>query len=42
LFGHLKNSLQQQQFGLADELLSGVRKFLDKISVDTLEAVVRE
>jgi hypothetical protein len=41
-FGHLKNHLQGQQFGSADELLSGVREILDEISVGTLEAVFRE
>jgi hypothetical protein len=42
LFGDLTNRLQGQQFGLANELLSGVRKILDEISVDTLEAVFRK
>jgi hypothetical protein len=42
LFGYLNNRFQGQQFGSADELLSGVRKILDEISVDTLEAVFRE
>jgi hypothetical protein len=40
--GHLKTRVQGQQFGSADELLLGVRKILDEISVDTLEAVSRE
>jgi hypothetical protein len=39
LFGHLNNSLQGQQFGLADELLSRVREILDEINFGTLEAV---
>jgi hypothetical protein len=39
LFGHL--SPQGQQFVSADELLSGVRKNPDEISVDTLETVFR-
>jgi hypothetical protein len=42
LVGHLKNHLQGQQFRFACELLSGVRKILDKISVGTLEVVFRE
>jgi hypothetical protein len=42
LFGHLKNRLQGQQFGSAYELLSGIRKILEEISIDTLEAVFRE
>jgi hypothetical protein len=35
-------SIQGQQFGFADELLSRVREILDEASVDTLEAVFRE
>jgi hypothetical protein len=31
--------IQGQQFGSADELLSGVRKILDEISIYTLEAI---
>jgi hypothetical protein len=42
LFGHLNNRLQGQQFGSADELLSGVRQILDEISLDTLETGFRE
>jgi hypothetical protein len=42
LFGHLKNRLQGQQFGSADEYLSEVREILDEISVDAVEAVFRE
>jgi hypothetical protein len=39
LLGYLKNRLQGQQFGPADELLSGVREILEEISADTVEAV---
>jgi hypothetical protein len=42
LFGHLKNRLQGQQFGFADELISEVREILDEISVNALKAVLRE
>jgi hypothetical protein len=42
LFGHLKNHLQRQQFGSADEFLSGIRKVLDEISVDILEVIFRK
>jgi hypothetical protein len=42
LFGHLKNRLQGQEFGFANELLLGVRKLLGEISFDTLEAVLPE
>jgi hypothetical protein len=42
LFRHLSNRLQGQQFPSGDEILSGVRKMLDEISVDTLHAVFRE
>jgi hypothetical protein len=42
LFGYLKNRLKGQQFEFADEFLSGVRKILDEISVDILEAIFRE
>jgi hypothetical protein len=42
LFEHLKNSVQGQQFGSADELLSGIREILEEISVNTLEAIFRE
>jgi hypothetical protein len=42
LFGHLKDRFEGQQFGFADEFLSGVRKILDEISVDTLEMFFRE
>jgi hypothetical protein len=42
LFGHLKSHLQRQQFGSADELLSGGREILDEIIVATLEAIFRE
>jgi hypothetical protein len=42
LFEILKNRLQGQHFGSADELLSEVRKIVDEISVGTLETVFRE
>jgi hypothetical protein len=37
-----QNGLQGQQFGSAEEFLSEIRKILDEISVDLLEAVFRE
>jgi hypothetical protein len=42
LFRHLKNRLQGQQFGSADELLSSVRKILDELGVDILKMIFRE
>jgi hypothetical protein len=42
LFGQLKNRLQREQFGSADELVSGVRKILDEISADILEEIFQE
>jgi hypothetical protein len=39
LFGPLKNRLQGQKFGSADELLLGVQEILDEISAGTLEVV---
>jgi hypothetical protein len=42
LFENLKNRLQGQEFGSADEFLLGVRKILDEISVGTWEKVFRE
>jgi hypothetical protein len=42
LFGHLKSRSEGQQFGSADELLSGIRKILEEISVDPVEAVFWE
>jgi hypothetical protein len=42
-FGLLKTRLQERkQFRAANEILSGVRKILDEISANTLEAVFRE
>jgi hypothetical protein len=37
-----QNRLEAQQFGSADEHLSGVRDVLEEVSVDNLEAVFRE
>jgi hypothetical protein len=34
--------IQGEQFGSADKLLSGVRKVLDEISIDTLEAIFQK
>jgi hypothetical protein len=42
LFEDLKNRLQGQQLGSADEFLSKVLEILDEINVDTLEAAFRE
>jgi hypothetical protein len=42
-FGRLNARLQEcKQFRAANEVLSGVRKILDEISANTLEAVFRE
>jgi hypothetical protein len=38
----ISNRLQEQQFGSVDELLSRIRKILDEISIDTLEAFFRD
>jgi hypothetical protein len=42
LFEYLKNGLQRQEFGSADEFLSEIWEILDEISLDTLETVFRE